>query len=121
MSAPTIARVDTLAHWTSLFHPTTGAFRLPSIDGATIEHLDIDLRYVHCNYESDESVANGTSKTKSIPLFASAASTTQMGTIHLPRVCVLTLRGAEHCQDSDEAMDALSEVLLSINPVEVQW
>ena len=119
-AGPTIARVDTLAHWSNLFHPTKGAFRSPSTDGATIEHLDIDLRFVHSNYNDDddeEPVAN-----KDIPLSASAVSSTaQPGTIHLPKVCVLTLRGAEHCQDSDDAMEALLEVLLSLNPVEVRW
>ena len=107
---PTVARVDSLSHWTNLFHPTTGAFRLPSTSGETIEHLDIDLRFVHCDF-TDPSVKAKDGKVTLLPT----------GAVHLPKVCLLTLRGAEHCQDCDEAMDALAEVLGAIHPIEVRW
>ena len=93
------ARVDSLSHWTTIFHPNTGSFRLPSTSGELIEHLDIDLRFI--DHE--------------------AGSDTPAQAIYLPRVWKLTLRGAEHVQDSEEQMACLSEVLLAIRPVEVHW
>lgn len=44
-----------------------------------------------------------------------------MADVYLPNVAVITLRGAEHCHDHEERMDALAEVLLAIKPVEVRW
>lgn len=94
---PNTVRVKSLSTWAHFFHPTTGIFRLPSAHGASIEHLEIDLRYV------DESC-----------LVADA------NVVFLPNVCRLTLRGGEYCQE-DERMEALTEVLFAINPVEVHW
>jgi hypothetical protein len=103
---PTTARVASLTHWTHLFHQQTGTFRLPHTAGASIEHLDIDLRFVHF----EEQPPN---KTSLLP--------TQVEDVYLPNVMKLTLRGAEHVHDSEERMDCLAEVLCAINPVEVQW
>ena len=101
--ATTIARVASLTQWTRYFHPTKGAFRLPSGEGETIEHLDLDLRFVQHEVENTKE-AQGLAQ----PL-------------HLPHVCVLVLRGAEHVLDSEKMMDCLSEVLLAVNPTEVKW
>ena len=101
--APTIARVASLTQWTRCFHPTEGAFRLPSSEGKTIEHLDLDLRFVQHEFEVPKE-AHGLAQ----PLY-------------LPHVCVLVLRGAEHVLDNEEMMECLSEVLLAVNPIEVKW
>ena len=98
---PTLARVSSLAHWATFFHPSTGVFRLPRTDGATIKHLDIDLRFI------DHELRPESGKVK--------------GDVYLPHVCIITLRGAEHVCDSDDHMEALAEVLLAIKPMEVRW
>ncbi len=102
---PTTARVASLTQWSNLFHPARGVFRHPSTEGETIEHLDIDLRYIDHGSDSHDG--------------SSSISTVEP--ISLPGVCRLILRGAEHVQDSDERIGCLSEVLDAINPVEVQW
>ena len=99
--APTFARVASLGQWANLFSPAQGVFRAPSTQGHTIEHLDIDIRFVPTDYD--------------------AKDPSPAGDIDLPSVCVLTLRGGEYCQDSDERMDVLVEVLSAIKPVEVRW
>ncbi|ORX35800.1 hypothetical protein BD324DRAFT_80738 [Kockovaella imperatae] len=111
-TTPTFARVSSLTHWTNLFHPVTGAFRLPSTAGEYIEHLDIDLRFVHCEFQDVGSLLGPKALEKTL---------LPSGPVHLPKVCLLTLRGAEHCQDCDESMEALAEVLGVIRPVEVRW
>ncbi|WVQ72467.1 hypothetical protein IAR50_002019 [Cryptococcus sp. DSM 104548] len=102
--APTYARVASISHWNTFFSHDDGLFRLPSTQGATIEHLDIDLRYVG----DDELAKSGHRFLKSDQ------------PVHIPKVCVLTLRGGEYVHDDDTRMDALAEVLLAINPVEVR-
>ncbi|EIW70384.1 hypothetical protein TREMEDRAFT_15540, partial [Tremella mesenterica DSM 1558] len=99
--APTYARVASLSQWSSLFSPQ-GAFRAPSDQGNTIEHLDLDIRFVPSSYE-DIKQGEG------------------IGPLVLPNVCILTLRGGEYCQDSDERMELLLEVLENVRPVEVRW
>ncbi|WVR09792.1 hypothetical protein IAU60_006868 [Kwoniella sp. DSM 27419] len=99
--SPTYARVTSLSHWTTFFHPTEGTFRLPHDLGDTIQHLDVDLRFVQQDTVPPAQV-------KALP-------------IHLPSVCRLTLRGGEFVQDDETRMDALSEVLMAINPIEVHW
>ncbi|ODN94249.1 hypothetical protein L198_05105 [Cryptococcus wingfieldii CBS 7118] len=103
--APTYARVASITHWNTFFSHDDGLFRLPSTQGATIEHLDIDLRYVG----DDELAKSGHRFLKSDQ------------PVHIPKVCVLTLRGGEYVHDDDTRIDALAEVLLAINPVEVRW
>lgn len=98
--APTYARVASITHWQTFFHQTNGIFRYPSKEGETIEHLDIDLRYV--DHELTKEGTGG-------------------GAIHLPLVCLWTLRGGEFVQDQDERMELLAEVLAAINPIEVRW
>ncbi|KAK4684353.1 hypothetical protein P7C73_g5824, partial [Tremellales sp. Uapishka_1] len=98
---PTTARITALAHWNTFFHPTAGVFRCPSTAGASIEHLDIDLRFVAHEHGHET--------------FAPAS------TVDLPRVCILTLRGGEYVQEDEGRMDCLAEVLSSIHPVEVRW
>ncbi|KAK8864496.1 hypothetical protein IAR55_001746 [Kwoniella newhampshirensis] len=102
---PTLAKVTSLAHWTTFFHPTNGIFRHPSTQGETIEHLDIDLRFVNHEHDPPQNVHD-------VP---------NLPAIDLPRVCVLTLRGGEYVQDDDLKMDCLAEILLGINPIEVRW
>lgn len=99
MSSPNVARVASLTSWSKFFHPTEGVFRLPSTAGASIEHLDIDLRFVlhHPEFMAD------------------------CGEIYLPAVHKVTLRGGEYVQDSEERMECLSEVLCALNPMEVHW
>nr|ODN97588.1 hypothetical protein L204_03006 [Cryptococcus depauperatus CBS 7855] len=97
MATPNYAQVKSLTQWDAFFNPTDGLFRLPSTRGADVEHLDIDLRFV-----GDSDGLGGE------PL-------------HLPHVCILTLRGSEYVQEDDVRMDALAEVLLAVNPVEVRW
>jgi hypothetical protein len=104
---PNTARVASLSHWTRFFHPTEGIFRAPSYEGETIEHLDIDLRYVEHEYPA--------------PKARHAVDPALQGPISLPNVCKLTLRGGEYVQDSEERMDCLAEVLEAINPIEVRW
>lgn len=101
---PTYARIRSLSHWTTFFNQPDGLFRLPSTQGAAIQHLDIDLRFVadHQVETVDPHLETDTP-------------------IHLPNVCVLTFRGGEYVQDDDLRMDALAEVLLAVNPVEVRW
>jgi hypothetical protein len=133
MSTPTSAKVDSLTHWSKFFHPTNGIFRLPSTEGRSIEHLDIDLRFIdhefdnlhgahHQAFPKDlikaQARANGVKK---ISLPAANVDSGTGGDIYLPNVVVLTLRGAEHVQDSEDRMDALAEVLLAFNPVEIRW
>ena len=108
--APTVARVDSLSQWAALFHPQTGVFRLPSTKGSTIQHLDIDIRFV----DADEEALVRTARTPVTPR-------PTLQPIHLPNVCILTLRGAEHVHDSDERMEILAEVLRALKPVEVHW
>ncbi|KAL7421601.1 hypothetical protein Q5752_003370 [Cryptotrichosporon argae] len=98
MTDPTTARVASLAQWRHFFDPTAGVFRHPSTAGHSIEHLDIDLRFVE--------------HADAVPPIAQ---------VDLPHVCKLTLRGGEFCQDDDDRMDTLAAVLFAINPVEVQW
>ncbi|WVQ99578.1 hypothetical protein IAU59_006714 [Kwoniella sp. CBS 9459] len=105
---PTYAKVSSLSHWTTFFHPASGIFRLPATQGESIEHLDIDLRFVE--HEFDNSAAKG--------LLEELSFGQQ---VNLPRVVKLTLRGGEYVQDDETRMDALAEVLLAINPVEVHW
>jgi hypothetical protein len=100
MSTPNMIKIKSLADWNNCFHPSTGAFRLPRHQGSTIHTLEIDLRYVD---ESHLGKGNGGNE------------------IHLPNVCILILRGGEYCQDRDERVDCLVEVLSVINPVEVRW
>ncbi|WWD17197.1 hypothetical protein CI109_101635 [Kwoniella shandongensis] len=103
--SPTLAKVTSLADWSTFFHPTKGIFRNPFTEGETIEHLDIDLRFVDHEYD--------------LPLDNHGLP--NLPALNLPRVCVLTLRGGEYVQDDDLRIDCLAEVLLAINPVEVQW
>lgn len=103
--APTIARVASTSQWANLFHPTEGVFRHPSTNGESIGHLDIDLRFVQ--YEPDSTDA--------------PTDIRHVGPIYLPRVCRLSLRGAEYVQNSEERMGCLDEVFRAINPIEVQW
>jgi hypothetical protein len=105
--APTFAKVASLQQWNTLFHPTTGLFRLPNTEGKTIQHLDIDLRFV--NHEDD-------SKDHFHSLTPMAAAE-----VYLPSVSVLTLRGAEHVCDHDQRMDAMADVFLAVKPTEVRW
>ncbi|WRT66474.1 uncharacterized protein IL334_003433 [Kwoniella shivajii] len=105
-SIPTYAKVHSLNQWITYFHPTTGIFRSPSDKGESIEHLDIDLRYVEHDYHLSQNVRNGEEL---------------IGDINLPRVVVLTMRGGEYVQDDESRMESLAEVLAAINPVEVQW
>ncbi|OCF33014.1 hypothetical protein I316_05352 [Kwoniella heveanensis BCC8398] len=104
---PTYAKISSLSHWTTFFHPTSGIFRLSANQGESIEHLDIDLRFVE--HEYDNSAAKGLEELS----FDRK--------INLPRVVKLTLRGGEYVQDDETRMDALAEVLLAISPVEVHW
>lgn len=80
---PTCARITTLAQWKHFFHPTTGVFRSPSTEGQTIEHLDIDLRYI--DHEYDDTYP------KDPKAFQDQDRTPSPG-IHLPLVSRLTLR-----------------------------
>ena len=100
-SSPNLARITSLASWTKFFHPTTGIFRFPSEAGSTIDHLDIDLRFVEHSPEMLD--IQGCAQ------------------IYLPGVSKVTLRGGEYVQDSEERMECLSEVLCALNPIEVQW
>jgi len=106
---PTVARVSSVAQWTNLFHPQDGLFRLPRTAGASIEHLDIDLRFV----DHEPVIRTGASTSSSVEPTSAE--------IYLPNVAVITLRGAEHVHDNDGRMDALTEVLLAIRPIEVRW
>ncbi|KIR40608.1 hypothetical protein I307_05408 [Cryptococcus deuterogattii 99/473] len=102
--APTYAKIRALSHWATFFNQPDGLFRLPSTQGAAIQHLDIDLRFVadHQVETVDPRLETDTP-------------------IHLPNVCILTFRGGEYVQDDDLRMDTLAGVLLAINPVEVRW
>ncbi|KIR67322.1 hypothetical protein I314_02540 [Cryptococcus bacillisporus CA1873] len=102
--APTYAKIRSLSHWATFFNQPDGLFRLPSTQGAAIQHLDIDLRFVadHQVETVDPHLETDTP-------------------IHLPNVCILTFRGGEYVQDDDLRMDALAEILLAVNPVEVRW
>jgi hypothetical protein len=95
---PTIVRIKSLADWNNCFHPSTGTFRLPSQTGVSVHTLEIDLRYVD---ETHWGKGNGGNE------------------VYLPNVCSLILRGGEYCQDQDERVDCLTEVLSVINPIEV--
>ncbi|WVF71289.1 hypothetical protein IAT40_006092 [Kwoniella sp. CBS 6097] len=106
---PTYARISSLSHWTTFFHPTSGIFRSPANQGESIEHLDIDLRFVEHEYDNS-AASKGHDELLSFG-----------HKVNLPRVVVLTLRGGEYVQDDETRMDALAEVLLAINPVEVHW
>ena len=108
-SAPTVARVSSVGQWSNLFHPHNGVFRLPRTEGASIEHLDIDLRFV----DHETAIRSGTS--------TPSPNGPMSGDIYLPNVAVITLRGAEHVQDHDGRMDALADVLLATRPIEVRW
>lgn len=108
-SAPTVARVSSVAQWTNLFHPHDGVFRLPRTEGASIEHLDIDLRYI----DHETAIKSGSS--------TPSPHNPMSGDIYLPNVAVVTLRGAEHVHDHDGRMDALADVLLAMRPIEVRW
>jgi hypothetical protein len=88
-------QIKSLSTWSYLFHPTTGHYRQPH-NGDALSHLDIDIRFV------DETCLGDAA-------------------IHLPNVEKLTLRGGEYCQEDDERMEALAQVLNALNPVEVQW
>jgi len=107
--SPTFARVASVKHWDTLFHPKTGLLRLPNTEGKTIEHLDIDLRFINHDFDDDP-------KDHYHSLTPNA-----IAEVYLPSVSVLTLRGAEHVCDHDERMDALADVLLAIRPTEVRW
>lgn len=111
---PNVAIVNSLTDWTDFFHPVRGVFRHPSQAGESIEHLDIDLRFVQDEHED----ANGH--------LAPGQGGSSLGRmthapINLPHVGVLTLRGGEFVQDSDERMECLSEVLRSLKPIVVKW
>jgi hypothetical protein len=110
--APNTARVASLSHWARFFHPQDGIFRSPSDQGESIEHLDIDLRYVEHEYVSPTVSKDKDGKKIKLPL---------PGKVALPNVCRLTLRGGEYVQDSEERMDCLAEVLAAITPIEVRW
>jgi len=99
---PTYARTASLTQWQKFFNQTNGIFRYPSIAGETIEHLDIDLRYL--DHEDEKSIKE-----------------VEVGAVHLPLITVLTFRGGEYVQDHEERMDQIAEVLAAINPVEVRW
>ena len=96
--SPNAARITTLSSW-SQFFSAQGQFRLPSTEGASVEHLDIDLRFI--DHDSHDGLS--------------------LNDVYLPNVAKLTLRGAEFCQDDDDRMDCLAEVFNAISPVEVQW
>ena len=98
MANPNTARITTLSSW-SQFFSAQGQFRQPSNDGAAVEHLDIDLRFI--DHESHDGLT--------------------LNDVYLPNVCKLTLRGGEYVQECDDRMDCLAEVLNAISPVEVQW
>ncbi|WWC89220.1 uncharacterized protein L201_004138 [Kwoniella dendrophila CBS 6074] len=104
----TYAKVLSLSQWITYFHPINGIFRSPSNEGKSIEHLDIDLRYVEHEYEISKSLKQD----QELPINKE---------INLPRVVVLTLRGGEYVQDDESRMESLAEVLSAINPVEVHW
>ena len=127
-SAPTVARVTTLSQWSAFFHPVSGLFRLPRADGSTIEHLDIDLRYIdHDRGHAESDPSDGPPSKDMLQAQAQADDVSDqwaiphVGDVYLPRVCVVTLRGAELVCDTEERMDCLAEVLLAINPMEVRW
>lgn len=109
-SQPSFARVSSLTHWKTFFHPTSGLWRLPNTEGASITHLDIDLRYVDHEHDADHP--------KDGPMTMTPHAVSE---VYLPNVVILTLRGAEHCHDVDERMDELADILLSIKPIEVRW
>ncbi|WWC62089.1 uncharacterized protein I303_104679 [Kwoniella dejecticola CBS 10117] len=108
----TYAKVSSIAQWITYFHPTTGIFRSPSSDGESIEHLDIDLRYVEHEYQLPKPKKHGGEDEVELPLNKG---------INLPRVVVLTMRGGEYVQDDESRMESLAEVLAAVNPVEVHW
>ncbi|WWC94291.1 hypothetical protein V866_001133 [Kwoniella sp. B9012] len=111
---PTYAKVLSLSQWITYFHPTEGIFRSPSTQGESIEHLDIDLRYVEHDYH--QPLVTKPAKNNNELLLPSGNQD-----IDLPRVVVLTLRGGEYVQDDESRMESLAEVLMAINPVEVHW
>ncbi|KAK6909983.1 hypothetical protein L486_00367 [Kwoniella mangroviensis CBS 10435] len=111
---PTYAKVLSLSQWITYFHPTEGIFRSPSDQGESIEHLDIDLRYVEHDYH--QPLITKPAKNNDELLLPSGYKD-----INLPRVVVLTLRGGEYVQDDESRMESLAEVLMAINPVEVHW
>ncbi|WVW84027.1 hypothetical protein I302_106055 [Kwoniella bestiolae CBS 10118] len=111
---PRYAKVLSIAQWISYFHPTEGIFRSPSTQGESIEHLDIDLRYVEHDYH--QPLITKPAKNNEELLLPSGNKD-----INLPRVVVLTLRGGEYVQDDESRMESLAEVLMAINPVEVHW
>lgn len=95
---PNTARITTLSSW-SQFFAAQGQFRLPSIEGANVAHLDIDLRFI--DHESHDGLS--------------------LNDVYLPNVAKLTLRAGDYTQECEDRMDCLAEVLNSISPVEVQW
>lgn len=97
---PNTVSITSLFCWDHFFHPTTGIFRLPNTQGASIDHLNIDLRLVNESPYGTRDVENE---------------------IYMPNVSRLTLSGGEFCQDDDKRVDCLVEVLAAINPIEVQW
>ncbi|WWC70107.1 uncharacterized protein I206_104054 [Kwoniella pini CBS 10737] len=105
------AKVSSIAQWLNYFHPITGIFRSSSIDGESIEHLDIDLRYVEHEYQLPKAKKINEAEIE-LPINKD---------INLPRVVVLTLRGGEYVQDDESRMQSLAEVLAAISPVEVHW
>jgi hypothetical protein len=122
--APTTAPVRALSHWITFFHSTKGIYRHPSTEGVTIEHLDIDLRFIAIEEDEEpkkKSIRKSTfdgDDEPTTPMITHMPK--QIQPIWLPSVCSLTLRGGEACQE-DERMDILAEVLMAIRPVEVKW
>lgn len=95
---PTSARVTSISDWLHLFHNTRGQFRLPSLQGAELEQLDIDITHIEPQ-----------------------APLPHKEPLHLPKVAVLTLRGGDLLDDDDERMEYLVEVMTAIKPQEVRW